>query len=92
MLFKNIVINRDWVFRTLHGFNILVRKTDGTILNLSPTTSGVMQAIFEEDMDPEVAFSQFQREYRLSEEQYFAFLNTLKDKEVLVNADEQQNA
>ena len=64
--------NDQWVFRNIHGYNILINTLDNSILSISPVVAEIFESIKSKDDDLKTILLSWQNKNNIYKEKQIA--------------------
>ena len=64
--------NDQWVFRNIHGYNILINTLDNSILSISPVVAVIFESIKSKDDDLKTILLSWQNKNNIDKEKQIA--------------------
>ena len=64
--------NDQWVFRNIHGYNILINTLDNSILSISPVVAEIFESIKSKDDDLKTILLSWQNKNNIDKEKQIA--------------------
>ena len=64
--------NDQWVFRNIHGYNILINTLDNSILSISPVVAEIFESIKSKDDDLKTILLSWQYKNNIDKEKQIA--------------------